>query len=74
MKQIDLDALSKCNGEDGNPVYIAHGGDVIDVSQSRLWKNGLHMNRHRAGNDLTIDIQAAPTAWRFLKGIPGWRS
>jgi predicted heme/steroid binding protein/uncharacterized membrane protein len=60
MKKIDSEELSKCNGKDGSPVYIAHRGKVYDVSESKLWKTGLHMKRHAAGKDLTTDIQAAP--------------
>jgi len=43
---------------------------VIDVSQSRLWASGLHMNRHHAGNDLSADIQAAPHAPDVLDRYP----
>jgi predicted heme/steroid binding protein/uncharacterized membrane protein len=70
MQEIDPKDLSKFNGKDGNPVYIAHGDRVIDVSASRLWKTGLHMNRHRAGNDLTTDIQAAPHGLEVLDRYP----
>ncbi len=60
MKEFDLESLSAFNGKDGQPVYIAHKGRVIDVSASKLWKAGLHMKRHHAGCDLTTDIEAAP--------------
>lgn len=70
MKKIDRETLAKCNGEDGNPVYVSHKGRVIDVSQSRLWKSGLHMNRHRAGEDLTTEIQAAPHGEEVLERYP----
>jgi predicted heme/steroid binding protein/uncharacterized membrane protein len=60
MKEFDAETLKKRDGKDGNPVYIAYKGRVIDVSRSNLWKTGVHMNRHKAGLDLTADIQAAP--------------
>jgi len=60
MKEFDLESLSAFNGKDGQPVYIAHKGRVIDVSASKLWKAGLHMKRHHAGCDLTTGIEAAP--------------
>ncbi len=56
MKEFDLTSLSRFNGQDGNAVYIVYQGRVIDVSQSKLWKTGLHMKRHQAGSDLTEDI------------------
>lgn len=70
MEEIDPKDLSKCNGKEGNPVYIAHQGRIIDVSASPLWKGGLHMNRHHAGNDLTTDIQAAPHGLEVLDRYP----
>jgi predicted heme/steroid binding protein/uncharacterized membrane protein len=70
MKEIGLKELEKCNGKDGSPTYIAHGGRVIDVSESKLWKGGLHMKRHHAGNDLTTDIKAAPHGLEVLERYP----
>jgi predicted heme/steroid binding protein/uncharacterized membrane protein len=60
MKRWSRGSLSECNGKGGRPVLIAYEGKVYDVSHSELWKTGIHMGRHRAGNDLTKDIQAAP--------------
>jgi predicted heme/steroid binding protein/uncharacterized membrane protein len=60
MKEFTLEDLSEYNGQDGKPAYVVHNGKVYDVSESKLWKAGLHMRRHKAGTDLTADIQAAP--------------
>jgi predicted heme/steroid binding protein/uncharacterized membrane protein len=70
MKEIDPKELSKFNGEDGKPLYIAHQGKVFDVSKSKLWEGGVHMNRHHAGNNLTTDIQAAPHGPEVLERYP----
>jgi predicted heme/steroid binding protein/uncharacterized membrane protein len=70
MKEYDLESLSTFNGKDGKPVYIAHKGRVIDVSMSKLWKTGLHMKRHKAGDDLTSDIEAAPHGPEVLDIYP----
>jgi len=70
MKKFDLEELSEFNGKDGKPVYIAHQGRVIDVSNSRVWKGGLHMKRHHAGNNLTTEIQAAPHGTEVLEKYP----
>ena len=60
MQEFDSKTLAEKDGENDNPTYIAYKGKVYDVSSSKLWKDGMHMRRHRAGADLTTDIQAAP--------------
>jgi predicted heme/steroid binding protein/uncharacterized membrane protein len=70
MKEFDADELAGFNGEDGNPTYIAYDGKVYDVSESKLWRKGQHMNRHRSGDDLTSDMQAAPHDFNVLERFP----
>ena len=70
MKEFDLESLSKFNGQNENPVYILCQGRVIDVSNSKLWKTGLHMKRHQAGQDLSTDIEAAPHGPEVLDRYP----
>jgi predicted heme/steroid binding protein/uncharacterized membrane protein len=67
MKEFDPKTLEKFNGENGQPVYVAHKGKVYDVSESKLWKGGLHMKRHHAGKDLTTDIKGAPHGPELLE-------
>jgi predicted heme/steroid binding protein/uncharacterized membrane protein len=69
-KEIDLDDLKKFDGKEGRPCYIAHQGKIYDVTQSKLWKTGRHMNRHNAGADLTHDIKAAPHTPEVLERYP----
>jgi predicted heme/steroid binding protein/uncharacterized membrane protein len=70
MQEFDIAELEKFDGNNGKPVYVAHKGKVYDVSNSKLWKNGLHMKRHHAGNDLTVDIQGAPHEPDVLERYP----
>ena len=60
MREFTPEELASFNGKDGNPVYISAHGKVYDVSKSRLWPKGLHMNRHPSGKDLTGELSAAP--------------
>jgi predicted heme/steroid binding protein len=69
-KGFTLEELQSFNGQDGKPVYIVHRGRVIDVSNSRLWKDGVHMRRHHAGTDLTTDILGAPHDLDVLDRYP----
>lgn len=64
--EFDKAKLTQNRGKDGRPVYVAVDGKVYDVSESRLWKNGLHMNRHEAGQDLTEGLSAAPHGTEVL--------
>jgi len=70
MKAIDIQTLSECTGKDGRPVLVAYEGKVYDLSMSKLWNTGLHMNRHQAGKDLTSDIHAAPHTPEVLQKFP----
>jgi len=70
MKEFDVETLAKSDGSEESTIYIAYKGKVIDVTKSALWKNGLHMNRHKAGNDLTNDFQAAPHGTEVLERYP----
>lgn len=70
MKEFSEEELARNNGENGSPTYIAYDGKVYDVSGSKLWRNGVHMKRHKAGDDLTTDIQAAPHEMDVLERYP----
>lgn len=70
MKKIDLDELKRFDGKEGKPACIGYMGKVYEVTHSRLWKNGRHMNRHNAGGDLSADIQAAPHTPEVLERVP----
>jgi predicted heme/steroid binding protein/uncharacterized membrane protein len=70
MKEFNLEELAGYNGVNGKPVYIASSGKVYDVSESKLWRNGIHMKRHKAACDLTTDIQAAPHGKDVLERYP----
>jgi len=54
------DGLCQFDGKDGRPAYIAYKGIIYDVAKSSLWKSGMHMMKHAAGNDLTDMLKNAP--------------
>ena len=54
-----MDELSKFNGKNGNPAYIAYKGKVYDVTDSSQWMDGDHLG-HEAGQDLTMALEIAP--------------
>ncbi len=65
-KIFTKEELGKYNGQHGSPVYIAYKGKVYDVSDSFLWKRGKHQVIHKAGEDLTGNLEDAPHGEEFL--------
>jgi len=68
MKEFTADELKKLNGGDG-PAHVVVDGKVYDVSGSGLWSGGEHMGRHRAGADLTAQIEDAPHGREVLERV-----
>jgi predicted heme/steroid binding protein len=54
------------NGEDQSKTLVAVNEQVWDLTDSRLWKNGLHAGRHKAGRDLTEYMAQAPHGLEVL--------
>jgi predicted heme/steroid binding protein/uncharacterized membrane protein len=65
-----LDALCQFNGKDGRPAYVAYKGLIYDMTRSGLWKNGSHMMKHAAGNDLTDFLRTAPHGEDKILAMP----
>lgn len=57
---MTLAELNSFDGKEGRPAYFAYQGIIYDVTESKMWKDGNHMQRHEAGNDLTEIISQAP--------------
>jgi len=51
--------LALRNGQDKPQIWVAYLGNIYDVTDSRLWKNGKHYE-HWAGQDLTDELKDAP--------------
>jgi membrane-associated progesterone receptor component len=50
-----LQELSKFNGKDGNPAYVAVNGIVYDVTNNVAWAAATHFGL-TAGKDLTSEF------------------
>jgi predicted heme/steroid binding protein len=51
--------LALRNGQDKPQIWFAYKGNIYDVTDSRLWRNGKHYE-HWAGQDLTEELTDAP--------------
>jgi predicted heme/steroid binding protein len=58
------------DGRNGRPAYVVADGIVYDVSESELWKGGMHESTHRAGMDLTTQLLSAPHGREVLRHMP----
>lgn len=70
LRTFSLKQLAYFDGQEGRPAYIAYQGKVYDVTQSYSWRNGEHYLVHKAGNDLTNDLQHAPHGNDLLETFP----
>lgn len=68
--EYTLTRLAGFDGDADSLAFIAYQGKVYDVSKSPLWKKGTHMQRHRAGNDLTHMLQQAPHGEEKVLAMP----
>jgi predicted heme/steroid binding protein len=69
MRAFTKEELKKYDGSEGL-VYVVYSGKVYDVSQSFLWKKGVHQVVHRAGCDLTGALKKAPHGPEMLDRFP----
>ncbi|MBN2232606.1 MAG: hypothetical protein JW781_07290 [Deltaproteobacteria bacterium] len=58
------------DGSDGGAAHFVYEGTVYDAGGSRLWPEGVHMRRHRAGTDLTAALADAPHGAEVLDRLP----
>jgi predicted heme/steroid binding protein len=62
--------LSKFNGQNGQPAYVAVGNVIYDVSASPLWQEGNHEGAHQAGCELTQELKSAPHIAAVIERFP----
>ena len=62
--------LRQFDGQKGRRAYIAFDGVVYDVTDSLLWRGGMHRNMHYAGLDLTRSLRKAPHDASVFNRIP----
>jgi len=69
-KPKDEKSIEFYDGKDGRKAYVYYNGKIFDVTESKLWKNGVHMMRHNAGADLTEALKQAPHKEDLLLRFP----
>ncbi len=69
-KVFTASELAGFDGREGRPAYVAYKGRVYDVTGSSLWEGGEHQLEHRAGRDLTREMENAPHDEDSLGSLP----
>ena len=59
-KKLKQAAAAAANEDAKSKSMIIYEGFEYDVSESKMWKGGMHMRRHYAGSDLTGAMAEAP--------------
>ena len=67
--EISYANLSRFDGSEGRPAYIAYENKLYDVSGSEKWEGGRHFGKHSAGSDLTGALEGAPHGAEVLERV-----
>ncbi len=67
---MTIEELARFDGVDGRATYVAVNGIIYDISSSQLWQSGRHEGGHKAGQDLTEELQSAPHLKSVIERFP----
>lgn len=68
-KTFTADELSKYDGKNGQPAYVAVNGVVYDVTSIPNWKEG-HHHGNLAGHDISAALKRSMHQDSVLKDLP----
>ncbi|MBF0488248.1 MAG: CopD family protein [Nitrospirae bacterium] len=69
--EMDIEEVSRMDGSETSPTAcIIYKNNIYDVTRSKLWKGGRHMNKHLAGGDLTDALKLAPHGEDKVTAMP----
>ncbi|UCC61891.1 MAG: hypothetical protein JSV36_13995, partial [Anaerolineae bacterium] len=67
--EITPETLPSFDGQEGAKAVVAVSGKLYDVTDSRMWPDGVHLRQHRAGQDLTDALEGAPHGAEVLDKV-----
>jgi predicted heme/steroid binding protein len=68
-EEITSETLSSFDGKDGARAIVAVSSKLYDVTDSRMWRDGVHLKKHQAGQDLTEALKGAPHGEEVLERV-----
>ena len=69
-RSFTQEELSRFDGRNGAPAFVAFRGLVYDVTGSFLWQRGKHQVTHSAGCNYADNLQGAPHGEDLLQRFP----
>ena len=69
MRKFTKSEMENTKGPDGKCTLVAVNGKVYDISSSNMWMNNVHVKSHYSGQDLSLEIQAAPHGLEVLSHL-----
>jgi predicted heme/steroid binding protein len=69
VKMFTPEELAKCNGQNGNPAYVAVDGIVYDVTNVKAWAGGKHHGVTPGADVTTIIKKKSPHGTKVLKNL-----
>jgi hydroxylamine dehydrogenase len=69
-QEITPQSLLSLDGKEGRRGVVAVEGKLYEVTDSRLWRDGVHLRQHQAGQDLTTALKGAPHGAEVLAKVP----
>lgn len=68
-EEVTQETLGSFDGQDGSQAIVAVDGKLYDVTDSRMWRDGVHVRQHQAGRDLSEALQDAPHGAEVLDKV-----
>ncbi len=59
LEEYTVSQLASRNGQDRDEIWIAYKGIIYDVTESKMWREGMHYG-NLAGQDLTEEFEKSP--------------
>jgi hydroxylamine dehydrogenase len=69
-QEMSSQTLPSFDGKEGRRGIVAVQGKLYEVTDSRLWRDGVHLRQHQAGQDLTAALKGAPHGTEVLAKVP----
>jgi len=68
--QVTRSNINDFDGENGRKAYVIYNSRVYDLTGNDKWEEGAHFGKHRAGTDMSGEMEGAPHGEEVLENFP----